>query len=159
MTKTHACRQRPEAMEAACSDGRCTMRSYSRAARDSDPRWFNKARSFLEANWLPVTLMIVMATGFAIKHTEPPALSNPHLGARITLPSSTQNPEAFKADITIRADQPGATISRNIYGSFSEHLGSGIYDGIWVGEDSPIPNTRGIRNDAIAALKKLNLGV
>ncbi|HKV41477.1 MAG TPA: alpha-N-arabinofuranosidase [Blastocatellia bacterium] len=67
--------------------------------------------------------------------------------------------ESFKAALTIRADQPKGTISPNIYGSFSEHLGRGIYDGIWVGEDSPIPNTRGIRNDVIAALKELHLGV
>ncbi len=49
------------------------------------------------------------------------------------------------------------TISRHIYGNFSEHLGHCIYGGIWVGENSPIPNTRGIRNDVVAALKNLNL--
>ena len=48
-------------------------------------------------------------------------------------------------------------INRNIYGQFSEHLGRCIYDGIWVGEDSPIPNTRGIRNDVVAALKKIQV--
>src|SRR5208337_3119902 len=45
--------------------------------------------------------------------------------------------------LVIHADQPGAEISRNIYGQFSEHLGHCIYGGIWVGEDSPIANTRG----------------
>ena len=48
-------------------------------------------------------------------------------------------------------------ISRHIYGNFSEHLGRCIYGGFWVGEDSPIPNTRGIRNDVVAALKKIKL--
>jgi alpha-N-arabinofuranosidase len=51
----------------------------------------------------------------------------------------------------------GATIDRNIFGQFAEHLGRGIYEGIWVGRDSPIPNTRGIRNDVVAALKTLKV--
>ncbi|BET69478.1 alpha-L-arabinofuranosidase AbfB [Opitutales bacterium ASA1] len=59
----------------------------------------------------------------------------------------------------IRADKPGAVIDRNIYGHFSEHLGRCIYEGIWVGEDSPIPNTRGIRNDTVAALKAIKVPV
>ena len=71
----------------------------------------------------------------------------------------TQNTEPFKAELTIRADQPKGTINRNIYGHFAEHLGRLIYDGIWVGEGSPIPNTRGIRNDVVAALKNLNIPV
>jgi alpha-N-arabinofuranosidase len=61
--------------------------------------------------------------------------------------------------LVIHADQPGAQISRNIYGQFSEHLGACIYGGVWVGEDSPIPNTRGIRNDVVAALKKIKVPV
>ncbi|HWQ92372.1 MAG TPA: hypothetical protein VN673_11920, partial [Clostridia bacterium] len=51
------------------------------------------------------------------------------------------------------------TIHRNIYGHFAEHLGRCIYEGIWVGEDSPIPNTRGIRNDVVAALRKIQVPV
>ena len=35
-----------------------------------------------------------------------------------------------------------------------EHLGRNVYEGIWVGEDSPIPNTRGYRNDVLAALEE-----
>jgi alpha-N-arabinofuranosidase len=46
-------------------------------------------------------------------------------------------------------------INPNIYGHFAEHLGRCIYEGIWVGEDSPIPNTGGIRDDVVAALKRL----
>jgi alpha-N-arabinofuranosidase len=64
---------------------------------------------------------------------------------------------SFDAALTIRADQPGAKIDSRIYGNFAEHLGRGIYEGIWVGEGSPIPNTRGMRNDVIAALRKLQL--
>ncbi len=55
--------------------------------------------------------------------------------------------------ITINADIGTGTINRHIYGHFAEHLGRCIYGGIWVGEDSPIPNTRGIRNDVVAALR------
>jgi alpha-N-arabinofuranosidase len=50
-------------------------------------------------------------------------------------------------------------ISRNIYGHFSEHLGRCIYEGYWVGEDSAIPNTRGIRKDVVAALRALKIPV
>src|SRR4051794_34294883 len=68
-------------------------------------------------------------------------------------------PDPIRAELTLRADTPKAVINRNIYGHFAEHLGRLIYDGIWVGEDSAIPNTRGIRNDVVAALKQLNLPV
>jgi len=49
------------------------------------------------------------------------------------------------------------TISRHIYGHFSEHLGRCIYGGYWVGEDSSIPNTNGIRNDVVKALRQINI--
>jgi alpha-N-arabinofuranosidase len=63
------------------------------------------------------------------------------------------------ATFTLDAAKPGPVINKNIYGQFAEHLGSCIYGGIWVGPDSPIPNTRGIRNDVIAALKSLGVPV
>lgn len=59
--------------------------------------------------------------------------------------------------LIINADQGTHTINRHIYGHFAEHLGRCIYEGFWVGEDSDIPNTRGIRNDVVEALKKLNI--
>jgi alpha-N-arabinofuranosidase len=68
-------------------------------------------------------------------------------------------PAASSNTLVIHADQPGAQISRNIYGQFSEHLGHCIYGGVWVGANSPIPNTRGIRNDVVAALKKIKVPV
>jgi alpha-N-arabinofuranosidase len=70
-----------------------------------------------------------------------------------------QDARQFEATLVLHADQPKSTINRNLYGQFAEHLGRVIYDGIWVGEDSKIPNTRGIRNDVVAALKKLNIPV
>ncbi len=72
--------------------------------------------------------------------------------------AAAQTPAA-SASLTIRADQPGPVINKNIYGHFAEHLGRCVYEGIWVGEDSSIPNTRGIRNDVVAALKNLNIPV
>ena len=63
------------------------------------------------------------------------------------------------ATVTVRGDQPGPKIDKNVYGHFVEHLGRGVYEGIWVGRDSPIPNTRGIRNDVVAALKTLQVPV
>ncbi len=62
-----------------------------------------------------------------------------------------------KAKIIVNADLGEHVISRHIYGHFSEHLGNCIYGGYWVGEDSDIPNTRGIRNDVVEALKKVNI--
>jgi len=62
-------------------------------------------------------------------------------------------------ELSIQADQPGGHISRYLYGQFAEHLGRGIYEGIWVGEDSTIPNTDGFRNDVIGALRKLQIPV
>ena len=63
------------------------------------------------------------------------------------------------AQLTIRADQGKETINRNIYGHFAEHLGRCIYGGFWVGEDSSIPNTRGIRNDVVQALRAIKIPV
>jgi len=67
--------------------------------------------------------------------------------------------QPYQARLVVHSDRPGATINRNIYGHFAEHLGRLIYEGLWVGEDSPIPNTRGLRNDVLAALKELRVPV
>ena len=61
------------------------------------------------------------------------------------------------ASFTLDLAKPGPVINKNIYGHFAEHLGRCIYEGIWVGENSPIPNTRGYRNDVVAALRQLNV--
>jgi len=62
---------------------------------------------------------------------------------------------AQKVELTVDVSKAGAKIDRNIFGQFAEHLGHGVYEGIWVGPGSPIPNTRGIRNDVVAALKAI----
>lgn len=59
--------------------------------------------------------------------------------------------------MVINADLGKYMISKHIYGHFSEHLGHCIYGGYWVGEDSPIPNTHGIRKDVVEALKKIQI--
>lgn len=59
--------------------------------------------------------------------------------------------------VTLHATDKGPVISRQLFGQFAEHLGRGIYEGIWVGPDSSIPNTRGIRNDVVTALKALHV--
>lgn len=64
---------------------------------------------------------------------------------------------AEKVHLSVDASKPGAKIDRNIFGQFAEHLGHGIYEGIWVGPDSTIPNTRGIRNDVVSALRALKV--
>ena len=66
---------------------------------------------------------------------------------------------AAENKLVIEADLGKDTINKNIYGHFSEHLGRCVYEGYWVGEDSPIPNTRGIRNDVVEALKKIKVPV
>jgi len=75
------------------------------------------------------------------------------------IPARAQNTEPYRATLVVRVDQPRWTINRNIYGQFAEHLGRLVYEGLWVGENSPIPNTRGLRNDALAALKELHIPV
>jgi len=59
--------------------------------------------------------------------------------------------------LIVNAGKKGAKISREIYGHFSEHLGRCIYNGIYVGENSPVPNVRGMRADIVDALKHIRL--
>ena len=60
--------------------------------------------------------------------------------------------------IVLNADLGTVKINKHIYGHFSEHLGKCIYGGFYVGENnSKIPNTHGVRNDVVAALKKLKI--
>ena len=61
--------------------------------------------------------------------------------------------------VTLDPNDTVATINPNIYGHFAEHLGRCIYDGIWVGEDSPIPNIEGFRTDIIEALRRMKAPV
>ena len=71
--------------------------------------------------------------------------------------STTVSAENVSA--TIHADQGKYKINKEIYGQFSEHLGSCIYGGLWVGENSQIPNINGYRKDVFEALKALKIPV
>jgi alpha-L-arabinofuranosidase len=70
-------------------------------------------------------------------------------------PALADAPVALSLDAT----KTEARIDRHIFGQFAEDLGTGVYGGIWVGKDSPIPNVRGIRKDVVAALKALHVPV
>ncbi len=59
--------------------------------------------------------------------------------------------------VNFPADSGSVRISKYIYSHFAEHLGRGVYDGFYVGDTSKIPNTHGVRNDVIAALKKMKI--
>ena len=79
--------------------------------------------------------------------------------ATIALAFATGAMAADAVKATVHADQAGAKINKEIYGQFSEHLGSCIYGGLWVGEDSKIPNIQGYRKDVFEALKALKVPV
>lgn len=66
---------------------------------------------------------------------------------------------APEATIEVLLDEPIASIAPEIYGHFTEHLGGVIYDGVWVGEDSKIPNVRGIRSALVEKLRAINAPV
>ena len=76
-----------------------------------------------------------------------------HFALIVTAPVVAQE----KIELRIDVSRTGAKIDRNIFGQFAEHLGHGVYQGIWVGPNSKIPNTRGIRNDVVAALKAIKV--
>lgn len=62
-------------------------------------------------------------------------------------------------ELTLDTEAKGPTIDRDIFGQFAEHLGQGIYGGVWVGPDSKIPNVRGIRSDVVQALRAIKVPV
>ncbi len=75
------------------------------------------------------------------------------LGATLSLSAQKE------AALTVQADKGTDIIPKEIYGQFAEHLGSCIYGGIWVGENSDIPNIKGYRTDVFNALKALQVPV
>lgn len=73
-------------------------------------------------------------------------------------PGAARAEPAGQAMAVLR-NQPGPVYDRRIFTQFAEHLGNGIYGGLWVGDDKTIPNTRGFRNDVVAALRDLGVPV
>ncbi len=80
-------------------------------------------------------------------------------GLALAAPAAAQGSARADGPVEVRLDpsRPGPVIDRHVFGQFADHLGTGIYDGVWVGRDSPIPNVRGIRSDVVAALKALKV--
>ena len=75
-------------------------------------------------------------------------------------PAAAQQVEpAPRAELVVHADKSGPIYDRRIFTQFAEHLGNGIYGGLWVGEKSSISNTRGFRRDVVGALKALSVPV
>lgn len=77
----------------------------------------------------------------------------------VALATSVSLSAQKNATITIQTDDSKQVIPKEIYGQFAEHLGTCIYGGLWVGENSPIPNTNGYRTDVLNALKDLKIPV
>lgn len=63
--------------------------------------------------------------------------------------------DSVDARIEVLLDEPLGTISANIYGHFAENLSGVIYDGIWVGENSKVPNINGIRKELVEEMRKI----
>ena len=63
------------------------------------------------------------------------------------------------AKLMINKNKKEGTIAPEIYGHFSEHLGRCIYEGLYVGENSEIPNVNGMRTDVVEALKEIKIPV
>jgi alpha-N-arabinofuranosidase len=70
-----------------------------------------------------------------------------------------QSSRAADSRIEVLLGEEIGTISPNIYGHFAEHLGGVVYDGIWVGENSKVPNSGGIRTALVDALKRIKAPV
>src|ERR1041384_4381793 len=70
-----------------------------------------------------------------------------------------QSSRAAESRIEVLLGEEIGTISPTIYGHFAEHLGGVVYDGIWGGENSKVPNTGGIRTSLVNALKRIKVPV
>jgi len=77
------------------------------------------------------------------------------VGLALCAAASAAENESIRLGVDV--SKSGAKIDRHIFGQFAEHLGRGIYEGVWVGPDSKIPNTRGIRNDVVEALRAIKV--
>lgn len=80
-------------------------------------------------------------------------------GAIFALSGAKAFAASADARIEILLDEPQAVISPNIYGHFTEHIGGVIYDGVWVGKNSKIPNQNGIRSAIVERLRQIKAPV
>jgi alpha-N-arabinofuranosidase len=100
-----------------------------------------------------MTMIRMLSAQRRLLVVQPVLVSIALLAVTLAAPSAA----AQTVELSVDASKTGATINRNLFGQFAEHLGHGIYEGIWVGPNSTIPNTRGIRNDVVAALKTIKV--
>src|SRR6266508_4139612 len=78
-------------------------------------------------------------------------------GAVVLLAPRGAQRAAAKVDVLL--NEPIGTVSPNIYSHFVEHLGGVVYDGIWVGEKSKVPNIDGIRRELVEYVRRIKPGV
>lgn len=78
-------------------------------------------------------------------------------GILLALGSSSVFAKTHQVTLSADLNERGAVINKDVYGQFAEHLGRGIYEGIYVGKDSEIANTKGFRNDVLNALKAIHV--
>src|SRR5499433_1238382 len=76
-------------------------------------------------------------------------------GAGLGVVAGSRIAFAADAEIVLTPSAPGPAINPHVYGHFIEHLGGVIYDGIWVGRDSKIPNVDGIRKQFVEDMKRI----
>lgn len=81
------------------------------------------------------------------------------LGAAALIAPRSALGQTVDSRVDILLNEPIGTVNPNLYSHFVEHLGAVVYDGIWVGEKSKIPNVGGIRKDLADNLRKLKPGV
>ncbi|MGP7796268.1 alpha-N-arabinofuranosidase [Sphingomonas sp. CLY1604] len=82
-------------------------------------------------------------------------------GTMLAAPAVAQQAPAADAPATVvvHGDRPAPKFDKRLFGQFAEHLGTGIYGGIWVGTGSKIPNVQGYRRDVVDALKAIRVPV
>jgi alpha-N-arabinofuranosidase len=76
-----------------------------------------------------------------------------------TAPFAAASPTGADSRIEVLLGESLGTISPNIYGHFAENLSGVIYDGIWVGENSKVPNLNGIRKELVEEMRKIKAPV
>ncbi|MGH9882346.1 MAG: alpha-L-arabinofuranosidase, partial [Pyrinomonadaceae bacterium] len=97
--------------------------------------------------------------GAAIGGTGALLVGGKHAGLGRSIPSLLPTSPPADSRIEVLLGEPIGTIAPEIYGHFAEHLGGVIYDGVWVGENSRIPNIGGIRKSLVDALRRIKPSV
>ncbi len=84
------------------------------------------------------------------------------LSSALTLAAANLAPRAARAAdslVEILINEPIGEVAAELHGHFTEHIGGVVYDGIWVGEDSKIPNVGGIRKALVDHMRQLKAPV